>query len=111
MIDNKKIEKVIEDYVRCSPIEDEYPGAERNAFKAGAKWAINEFPKDLWHDSKKEPEENRNILIEHKCGDLHYYTKNYDCYYKDPWDARVRMLTITRWLYIDDLLPNEGYNQ
>lgn len=31
MIDDKKIEKVIEDYVRCSPIEDEYPGAEGNA--------------------------------------------------------------------------------
>lgn len=107
MIDNKKIEKVIEDYVRCSPIEDEYPGAEGNAFKVGAKWAINEFLKDLWHDSKKEPEENRNILIEHKCGDLHYYTKNYDCYYEDPWDAKVRILNITRWLYIDDLLPKE----
>ena len=40
MIDDKKIEKVIEDYVRCSPIEDEYPGAEGNAFKAGDRKSV-----------------------------------------------------------------------
>ena len=49
MIDNNKIEKAIEDYIRYSSVEDEYPGTEENAFKAGAKWAINEFLKDLWH--------------------------------------------------------------
>ena len=107
MINDKKIEKAIEDYVRYSSVEDEYPGTEGDAFKAGAKWAINEFLENLWHPVSKEPEENRNILVEHKCGDLHYYTKNYDCYYEDPWDAKVRILNITRWLYIDDLLPKE----
>lgn len=53
MIDDEKIKKAIEDYVKYSSIEDEYPGTEGNAFKAGAGWAINEFLKDLWHDSKK----------------------------------------------------------
>ena len=110
MIDNKKIEKAIEDYVRYSSVEDEYPGTEGDAFKAGAKWAINEFLKDLWHPNTEEPEENRNILIEHKCGDLLYHTEEYDCYYDDPWDFKVRILNITRWLYIDDLLPKEGDN-
>ncbi len=107
MIDDEKIKKAIEDYVKYSSIEDEYPGTEGNAFKAGAEWAINEFLKDLWHDSKKEPEDNRNILIEHKCGDLLYYTENYDCYYDDPWDVKVRILNITRWFYIDDLFPEK----
>ena len=77
-------------------------------FKDGAKWAIEQFLKSLWHPVSKEPEENRNILVEHKCGDLHYYTENYDCYYEDPWDFKVRILNITRWCYIDDLLPKEG---
>ena len=107
MIDNNKIKEAIEDYVRHSSVEDEYPGTEEDAFKAGAKWAINEFLKDLWHPNTEEPEENRNILIEHKCGDLLYHTEEYDCYYDDPWDFKVRILNITRWLYIDDLLPKE----
>ena len=106
MIDEKKIEEAASklcDY--GSVYNSEY---RIDGFKKGVKWAIQKFLKDLWHDSKKEPEDNRNILIEHKCGDLHYYTENYDCYYDDPWDARVRILNITRWLYIDDLFPKEG---
>ena len=107
MIDNNKINSAAQGYCDAT-----YGTLFTNpfiaeAFKDGANWAINEFLKDLWHDSKKEPEENRNILIEHKCGNLHYYTKNYDCYYEDPWDTKVRMLNITRWLYIDNLLPKK----
>ena len=62
MIDEKKIEKAIKDYVRYSSIEDEYPGTEGNAFKAGAKWAINEFLKDLWHPVSEEPKKARVFL-------------------------------------------------
>ena len=100
MIDDKKIEQAAIN--KCGFISSE--------FYSGAKWAINEFLKDLWHPNTEEPEENRNILIEHKCGDLLYHTEEYDCYYDDPWDFKVRILNITRWLYIDDLLPKEGDN-
>ena len=100
MIDEKKIEEAAIN--KCGFISSE--------FYSGAKWAINEFLKDLWHPNTEEPEENRNILIEHKCGDLLYHTEEYDCYYDDPWDFKVRILNITRWLYIDDLLPKEGDN-
>lgn len=109
MIDEKKIEEAANKICDYGSIYDS--NYRIFGFKRGVKWAINEFLKNLWHPASKEPEENRNILIEHKCGDLHYYTKNYDCYYKDPWDAKVRILNITRWLYIDDLLSNEGCNQ
>lgn len=44
MIDDEKIKKkAIENYIKYSSVEDEYPGIEGNAFKAGAEWAINEF--------------------------------------------------------------------
>ena len=107
MIDKNKIKSAAQGYCDAT-----YGTLNTNpfiaeAFRKGANWAINEFLENLWHPVSKEPEENRNILVEHKCGDLHYYTKNYDCYYKDPWDAKVRILNITRWLYIDDLLPKE----
>lgn len=39
MFDDNKIEKATEDYVRYSSVEDEYPGTEGDAFKAGAEWA------------------------------------------------------------------------
>lgn len=32
-------------------------------FKAGAKWAINEFLKDLWHPNTKEPDKNKSDII------------------------------------------------
>ena len=111
MIDNNKINSAAQGYCDAT-----YGTLNTNpfiaeAFRKGANWAINEFLKDLWHDSKKEPEENRNILIEHKYNNLHYYTKkNYNCYYEGSWDVRVRMLNITRWLYLDDLFPKKEGN-
>ena len=108
MINDKKIEEAANELCDYGSIYNSE--CRINGFKKGVKWAIDEFLKDLWHPTSKEPEENRNILIEHKCGDLHYYTKNYDCYYEDPWDAKVRILNITRWLYLDDLFPKEGDN-
>ena len=35
MIDDKKIEEVIKDYVKYSSVEDEYPGTEGEAFREG----------------------------------------------------------------------------
>ena len=117
MIDDKKIEEAASAYGTSNGYSVIGPDGRislkpelETAFEAGIHWAINEFLKNLWHDPKKEPKDNRNILIEHKCGDLHYYTENYDCYYEDPWDYRVRILNITRWLYLDDLFPKEGDN-
>ncbi len=76
MIDEKKIEEAANKICDYGSIYDS--NYRIFGFKRGVKWAINEFLKDLWHPASKEPEENRNILIEHKCGDLHYYTKNYE---------------------------------
>ena len=33
------------------------------AFETGAKWAINELLKDLWHPASEEPEKNRRCLL------------------------------------------------
>ena len=115
MIDDEKIEEVASVYGTSNDYSVIGPNGRmslkpelENAFEAGARWAIREFLKDLWHNTKEEPEDDKNILIEHKCGDLLYHTENYDCYYDDPWDVKVRILNITRWLCIDDLLPKEG---
>ena len=67
-------------------------------FKDGAKWAINEFLKDLWHPVSDKPHGSFPILSEYEKGKYYvsYFDKN-----KDVWSN----WRIIRWLNIDDLLP------
>ena len=106
MIDDKKIEKCIEDYVRYSSIEDEYPGTERNAFKAGAKWAVNKLLKDLWHHASEEPDKNHFVLF--KTAGNSFETEYIG---KNNWATIVRCFKVVKWFYVDDLLPKEGGEQ
>ena len=113
MIDDEKIKKAIEDYVKYSSVEDEYPGTEGNAFNAGAKWAINEFLKDLWHPANKEPKKNRLVLTDTRS----IMDKDYICWttvkltengFIRNWSNYAKVTKITRWLYLDDLFSKEG---
>lgn len=123
MIDDKKIEeaatvasisdtekgRVREDYV-INALGDHESGF-REGYIEGAKWAINEFLKDLWHPVSEEPEDDKNILIEQKydisCSNLYYGIEEYNSCYGLQWNDKVRILNITRWLYIDDLFPKK----
>lgn len=110
MIDDKKIEKAIEDYVRHSSVEDEYPGTEGEAFKAGAKWMQEEFLKDLWHPASEEPREFAEILAEAPITEsikAYISFKRNSALFKN-WNAYSSSVNITRWLYIRDLLPKKG---
>lgn len=113
MIDDKKIEQAIEDYVRYSSVEDEYPGTEVDAFKAGAKWAINEFLKDLWHPNTEEPKYNKQITYVWKNGITKTIILNEeaDKYNNTPsqiWHNICKNYKVACWFYIDDLFPKEG---
>lgn len=102
MIDEKKIEEAIEDYVKYSSVEDEYPGTEGKAFKVGAEWAINEFLKNLWHNASEEPKDKSSILLKYTGTMCEWATL--DEVDANDWKQTVKELGITRWLYIDDLL-------
>lgn len=114
MIDNKKIEKAAKHYAEenSMSIEDQmgdtYNGIEElsDAYKAGAKWAINEFLKDLWHPSSEEPKRHSYIMFK-TTNNNGFGTEYIDC----SWKAIARCLQITQWLYIDDLLPKKGGEQ
>lgn len=117
MIDDKKIERAIEDYVRYSSVEDEYPGTEGNAFKAGAKWAINEFLKDLWHPAGEKPNIKQGeccvtCLVKFKNGsaELCAYFRNTEGWVCDDMSPKDFKRNFKEWLYIDDLLPKKGVN-
>lgn len=108
MIDDKKIEKAIEDYVRHSSVEDEYPGTEGNAFKAGAKWAINEFLKDLWHPNTEEPDKSESDIITLGFGDDAYlHFKESVLWNKESWRHSISRCQITKWAYLSNILPKE----
>lgn len=79
-------------------------------FEAGAKWAVNEFIKDLWHPASEEPREFAEVLAGAKITEsikTYISFKKNDALFKN-WDAYSSGANITRWLYIDDLLPKEG---
>lgn len=82
----------------------------KEAIGLGAKWAINEFLKDLWHPASEEPREFAEVLAEAKITEsikTYISFKRNDALFKN-WDAYSSGANITRWLYIDDLFQKEG---
>ena len=136
MIDDKKIEEAAkeeiyedrfllngEEVVFDNDAKEEmfYKEDIKEAIGLGAKWAINELLKDLWHPASEMPDKNRICLVRvvyhpnhgmlqdeerieqssfHDFGwydyDFKYIGTNYD---------------IISWLYIDDLFPKKGGEQ
>ena len=112
MIDDNKIEeaavksanylKGICDFTVINAFEE--------GFKEGAKWAINEFLKDLWHPVSEEPRKDVSIIVEtHNDKNMFYYAWNrwQDNFYPS-WNDAIICSRVSRWLYIDDLLSKKG---
>ena len=107
MIDDNKIEeaavksanylKGICDFTVINAFEE--------GFKEGAKWAINEFLKDLWHPADEMPNENNEVI----CVDKDSRTITYNGIVN--WWAFCRTHDVTHWLYVNDLLSKEGDEQ
>ena len=124
MIDNKKIEEAArgasdsyeQDLPMMSYDEDTEVDGQHHfcqefgaeLFKDGAKWAINELFKDLWHPVSEEPEYDKKILVQY----TNYMVE--DDYEIDmniphvPWRYLVTTYNFKKWCYIEDLLPKGG---
>lgn len=113
MIDDKKIEEAARYY--CN---NRYPASQdapfiAEGFRHGAKWAINELFKNLWHPASEEPRKDVSIIVEtHNDKNMFYYAWNrwQDNFYPS-WIDAVLCSRVSRWLYIDDLFPKEGGEQ
>ena len=68
-------------------------------FCSGAKWAINEFLKDLWHSANEEPEINKEILVDWRTENRSIMCLRTKL---NNW-KKLSNQKIKRWLYIDDL--------
>lgn len=125
VLDEKKIEEAAAYYAEenTTSVEDQWGDMITDteelseAYKEGAYWAINEFLEELWHPAIEVPDLDKRILYEYKPnGEInpptHIKEATYEkvrwkeCGYKSINPERI----ITRWLYVDDLLPKKGDN-
>lgn len=85
--------------------------AEHRGFIAGAKWADNN-PKPgfidlskVWHEAKEEPEKDKLMIGIDEDGVSIYKWVDQD---EDGWFSFAKGCGLTRWAYIEDLLPKGG---
>lgn len=111
IIDVKKIEEAARDYINKNGYfvkYDEDPCvAIELAYKEGAKWAVNEFFKDLFHPASEVPRnDNGKILAFSKVNsNMNAMLNETACYtYQGKWKVRVREYTFTDLAFVEDLL-------
>ena len=68
------------------------------AFMEGAKWRIN----TVWHDASEEPKHSGMILAIKIDGTPFICGPN-NC----NWSSTIRIFSIAKWAYTEDLLPNK----
>ena len=112
MIDDKKIEEAAKS-LRKDFDDDKTQGfLVEFGFEKGAKWAINEFLKDLWHSVNEEPAENSDIAYIDKNNEFwdidNYNSDDFDdSFFGKGWKSACGMQGIYKWAYKDDLLPKK----
>lgn len=111
MIEDKKIEEAARYY--CN---NRYPASQdapfiAEGFRHGAKWAINELFKNLWHAIDENPKKYHKCLVEvvyhrplNMTDEIDYVTSHLTNFGWDESSFKRSDYTIKRWIYIDDLL-------
>lgn len=109
MIDDKKIEEAARYY--CN---NRYPASQdapfiAEGFRHGAKWAINEFLKDLWHPNTEEPDKSKSDIITLGFdNDAYLQFKESILWNEESWRHSISRCQIIKWAYLSDILPKEG---
>ena len=132
MIDDKKIEaakeEIYEDRFLLNGEEiffnnDEkeemfYEGDIKEAIGLGAKWAINEFLKSLWHPASEEPNIKQGeccvtclVKFKNESTELCVYFRNPEGWVCDDMSPKDFKRNFKGWLYIDDLFQKKGDKQ
>ena len=108
MIDEKKIEEEARYY--CN---NRYPASQdapfiAEGFRQGAKWAIQEFLKDLWHPAEEEPDKSKSDIIALGFDNDDYLQfKESILWNKESWRHSISRCQIIKWAYLSDILPKE----
>lgn len=114
MIDDKKIEEAAvksTNYLK-GICDFTVINASKEGFRKGARWAIHEFLKNLWHPA--EEESNHEAIRTYILGKTKASESGVLPMLLRPntnWKEFVVSHGVTHWLYVDDLLPKEGGEQ
>lgn len=123
MIDDKKIEAAKEEIyedrfllngeeiVFDNDAKEEmfYEGDIKEAIGLGAKWAINEFLKDLWHPASEKPLlRNGKCLVVYNGGTIGIFKISF--VYEMLSNYGQDGMGWKYWAYVSDLFPKEGGN-
>ena len=113
MIDDKKIETAAvksTNYLK-GICDFTVINASEEGFKAGAKWAINEFLKDLSHPASEVPRNDNGKILAfskeigyRKLYDMNAMLDETDCYtYQDMWENEVNKYRLSDWIFVEEL--------
>lgn len=119
MIDKYKIAKaarqISEKVVDAKGFDDSKPthlaflDGHIDGFNAGAKWAINEFLKNLWHPNTEEPDKSKGDIITLGFdNDAYLQFKESVLWNEESWRHSISRCQIIKWAYLSDILPKEG---
>ena len=117
MINNKKIEEAANKHIdteyakyNSGEVEEEMICLRgKDSFKAGAKWAINEFLKDLWHPADEEPNKSKSDIITLGFdNDAYLQFKESILWSEESWRHSISRCQISKWAYLSDILPKKG---
>lgn len=109
MIDDKKIEEAAFKINNGISLKDKLM---RAIFIAGAKWAINEFLKNLWHPNTEEPDKSKSDIITLGFdNDAYLQFKESILWNEESWRHSISRCQIIKWAYLSDILPKEGGEQ
>lgn len=120
MIDDKKIEEAIEEiyedkflgngevveFDNDAKEEMYYDGDIKEAISLGAKWAIEQFLKGLWHPNTEEPDKTKSDIITLGFdNDAFLQFKEGILWVKESWRHSISRCQIIKWAYLSDILP------
>lgn len=112
MIDDKKIEAAARRYSEVTDCDKQEALLIEEGFKEGAKWAINEFLKDLWHPNTEEPDKAKSDIITLGFDNYAYLQfKESILWNEESWRHSISRCQIIKWAYLSDILPKEGGEQ
>lgn len=108
MIDEKKIEEAA--FNETFGMYGEGESLE-TGFICGAKWAINEFLKDLFHAACEVPWNDNGKVLSfsreigyRKLYDMNAMLNETPCNtYKEMWEKEVKAYRWSDWIYVDEL--------
>lgn len=118
MIDKNKIAKAarqISEYVvdakgfdDTKPTHLAFLDGHVDGFNAGAKWAINELMKNLWHPNTEEPDKSKSDIITLGFdNDAYLQFKESILWNEESWRHSISRCQIIKWAYLSDILPKQ----